>query len=54
VEALRAALNDSLAADPALADILALEGVTAVDETTYLPLLDWRREAVERGYPVIA
>ena len=54
VEALRAALNDSLAADPALADILALEGVTAVDETTYLPLLDWRREAVEQGYPVIA
>ncbi|WP_145005660.1 phosphate/phosphite/phosphonate ABC transporter substrate-binding protein [Pseudomonas oryzihabitans] len=54
VEALRAALNDSLAADPALAEILALEGVTAVDESTYLPLLDWRREAVEKGYPVIA
>ena len=53
VEALRAALGDSLAADPALAAILALAGFAAVDEATYLPLLDWRREAVEQGYPVI-
>ncbi|WP_338546501.1 PhnD/SsuA/transferrin family substrate-binding protein [Pseudomonas benzopyrenica] len=54
VEALRGALSDSLAADPALAERLAIEGFTAVDEATYLPLLDWRREAVEQGYPVIA
>ncbi|QDD87686.1 phosphate/phosphite/phosphonate ABC transporter substrate-binding protein [Pseudomonas oryzihabitans] len=54
VDALRAALNDSLAADPELGGILAIEGITAVDEATYLPLLDWRREAVEKGYPVIA
>ncbi|MXS19237.1 phosphate/phosphite/phosphonate ABC transporter substrate-binding protein [Pseudomonas oryzihabitans] len=54
VEALRRALSDSLAADPTLAECLAIEGFTAVDEVTYLPLLDWRREAVEQGYPVIA
>ena len=54
VDALRAALNDSLAADPELASVLAIEGFTAVDDATYLPLLDWRREAVEKGYPVIA
>jgi len=54
VQALREALSDSLAADPKLAERLAIEGFTAVDETTYLPLLDWRREAVEQGYPVIA
>lgn len=54
VEALRGALSDSLVADPTLAECLAIEGFTAVDEATYLPLLDWRREAVEQGYPVIA
>ncbi|MDR6677782.1 phosphate/phosphite/phosphonate ABC transporter substrate-binding protein [Pseudomonas oryzihabitans] len=54
VDALRAALNDSLAADPALASLLAMDGVAAVDETLYLSVLDWRREAVEQGYPVIA
>jgi len=54
VEALRTALNASLAADPGLASILAIDGVATVEEATYLPLLDWRREAVERGYPVIA
>ncbi len=54
VEALRAALNDTLVTQPELARILAIEGFAAVDESTYLPLLDWRREAVEKGYPVIA
>ncbi|MCD4865501.1 phosphate/phosphite/phosphonate ABC transporter substrate-binding protein [Pseudomonas sp. PLB05] len=54
VEALRGALGDSLVADPTLAERLAIEGFTAVDEAIYLPLLDWRREAVEQGYPVIA
>ncbi|WP_295518888.1 PhnD/SsuA/transferrin family substrate-binding protein [uncultured Pseudomonas sp.] len=54
VEALRAALNDTLVTQPELARILAIEGFAAVDESTYLPLLDWRREAVEQGYPVIA
>lgn len=54
VEALRTALSANLAADPELASILAIDSVAAVDEATYLPLLDWRREAVEQGYPVIA
>lgn len=54
VEALRAALNDTLVTQPELARILAIEGFAAVDESSYLPLLDWRREAVEKGYPVIA
>ncbi|KTT54759.1 hypothetical protein SB8_17895 [Pseudomonas oryzihabitans] len=54
VDALRAALNASLAAEPELASLLAIEDFVAVDESTYLPLLDWRREAVEQGYPVIA
>lgn len=51
---LRAALDASLAAAPELADVLAIEGFVAVDDATYLPLLDWRREAVDKGYPVIA
>ncbi|MDT3720514.1 PhnD/SsuA/transferrin family substrate-binding protein [Pseudomonas oryzihabitans] len=53
VKALRAALGDSLTADPELAAVLAIASFAAVDEATYLPLLDWRRDAVEQGYPVI-
>jgi ABC-type phosphate/phosphonate transport system substrate-binding protein len=37
-----------------LRDVLAIEGVDFVDEATYLPLLEWEREAVDLGYPAIA
>ncbi|ETN44662.1 uncharacterized protein HMPREF1541_10332 [Cyphellophora europaea CBS 101466] len=53
VEGLREALAKTLAERPDLAEILAIQGFDAVDEGTYLPILDWEHQAIEQNYPTI-
>jgi ABC-type phosphate/phosphonate transport system substrate-binding protein len=48
------ALSDALASDPALATRLRLKGVVRRAPADYAPILDYEREAIERGYPRLA
>ncbi|KXU87322.1 phosphate ABC transporter substrate-binding protein [Caballeronia megalochromosomata] len=48
------ALADALSHDPALAGRLRLRGVVRRTPADYAPILDYGREAIERGYPRLA
>jgi ABC-type phosphate/phosphonate transport system substrate-binding protein len=51
---LRDALQITLAERKDLAATLSLRGVEFVDQATYLPVLEWEREAIDRGFPIVA
>ncbi|MCG7402039.1 MULTISPECIES: phosphate/phosphite/phosphonate ABC transporter substrate-binding protein [Caballeronia] len=54
IDAILDALADALADDPALAARLRLKGIVRRTQTDYAAILDYEREAIERGYPRLA
>ncbi|WP_175941913.1 PhnD/SsuA/transferrin family substrate-binding protein [Caballeronia sp. BCC1704] len=54
VDALAAALSDTVAQDPALASRLRLKGFVRLTPADYAPILRYEREAAKHGYPVLA